>query len=128
MGSRMCMQPSVISWLYVMDLMTTTWLVETCCLCDTFMVIKYFVVLTYLNLYLLPLNHITDTRTRYNWHCVDLFVKPRVFEVLFVLLKIQFFWGVIVSTSKAYYILFFFITTPHSVELRRVRKFKIIAL
>ena len=42
MGSHMRAQPSAILYLSVMDLMMTTWLVETCCLFDTFMVIKEY--------------------------------------------------------------------------------------
>ena len=47
----MCAQPSAILYISVMDLMMTTSLVETCCLFDTFMVIKNTVVLTYYLLY-----------------------------------------------------------------------------
>ena len=36
----MCAQPSAIMYISVMDLMMTTWLVETCCLFDTFMIIN----------------------------------------------------------------------------------------
>ena len=42
MGSHMCAQPSATLYRSVIDLMMTTWLVETCCLFDTFMVIKEY--------------------------------------------------------------------------------------
>ena len=38
----MCAQPSAILYISVMDLMMTTWLAETFCLFDTFMVIKEY--------------------------------------------------------------------------------------
>jgi len=51
MGSHMCAQPSTILYLSVMDLMMTTWLVETYRLFDTFMVIKEYCCADVLFLY-----------------------------------------------------------------------------
>ena len=83
MKKKMCVQPSTILYLSVMDLMMTTWWVETCCLSDTFMVIKEyccadvlsFIYWCYLLVYELAYWKLTIVKLRWNHFCVCLLLQ-----------------------------------------------------